>query len=42
MTLEGVLTLDGDTMQITGNGKYSVSGSATSCEQMVTYAGALQ
>jgi hypothetical protein len=42
MTLEGVLTLDGDTMQITGNGKYSVSGSGTSCEQMVTYAGALQ
>lgn len=43
LTLEGLLTLDGNNMSITGSGKYSVYGGFTgSCEQVVTYAGALQ
>jgi hypothetical protein len=41
--VDGTLTLDGNDMSITGNGTYSVFGSATgSCEQVVTYAGTLQ
>jgi hypothetical protein len=40
--LDGTLTLDGNDMSITGTGKYSVFGSSGSCEQVVTYKGALQ
>jgi hypothetical protein len=42
LSLDGNLTLDGNDMSIKGNGKYSVFGSGTSCEQVVTYAGVLQ
>ncbi len=43
LTLEGTLTLDGNDMSITGSGKYSVYGGFVgSCEQVVTFAGALQ
>jgi hypothetical protein len=39
---DGLLMLDGDTMQVTGNGKYSMSNPGTSCEQLIGYAGTLQ
>jgi hypothetical protein len=43
MNLEGTLTLDGNDMSIKGSGKYSLFGGLTgSCEQVVTYKGALQ
>ena len=37
--LDGTLTLDGDTNEITGTGKYDVLGD---CEQVVSFKGALQ
>jgi hypothetical protein len=43
LTLEGTLTLDGNDMSIKGSGTYSVfGGSVGSCDQVVTFAGALQ
>ncbi|HEY5925910.1 MAG TPA: hypothetical protein VIV11_29685 [Kofleriaceae bacterium] len=40
--LDGTLVLDGDTNQITGNGKYSVFGLGVDCDQTVTFAGTRQ
>lgn len=40
--LDGTLTLDGNDMSIKGNGKYSVFGLGTDCEQTVMYQGALR
>ena len=42
LSLDGTLTLDGDTNAITGNGKYDSFDLNGSCEQQVTYAGTLQ
>ena len=39
---DGLLVLDGETMQISGDGKYTMSNTTTNCEQLVAYAGALQ
>lgn len=42
LSLDGTLTLDGDTNAITGNGKYNSFDAAGSCEQQVTYTATLQ
>ncbi|HEX5059611.1 MAG TPA: hypothetical protein VFV99_09640 [Kofleriaceae bacterium] len=42
LSLDGTLTLDGDTNAITGNGKYDSFDAVGSCEQQVTYTATLQ
>jgi hypothetical protein len=39
---DGLLTFVGDTMQISGNGKFSMSNTTTNCEQLIAYSGTLQ